>query len=202
MTCDVLIIGGGVGGLACAMTLASAHAKPWFKDRRILIIDDGMSDLGKARLCNAPGVPIGALGSDILAGMRAQALQYGVASLESDRVTTVSRSDERWTVTAASGRAWTAATLVLATGFKRWEIEGLACTPSPHPRGGKPDRIMLEHDGVYCVSEELRVAGLLGGGSSQFAIAAGAGAQTAVEILCVWAGKRTHIHDVPEPPEC
>ena len=38
---DVLIIGGGAGGMACAITLASAQKKNWFADRRIIIVDDG-----------------------------------------------------------------------------------------------------------------------------------------------------------------
>ena len=40
---DVLIIGGGAGGLSCAITLASAQKKKWFEDRRIVIVDDGSS---------------------------------------------------------------------------------------------------------------------------------------------------------------
>jgi hypothetical protein len=89
-----------------------------------------------------------------------------------------------------------ARTLVLATGYKRLEIEGLPVTPCPHPLGGKSDRIMLEHDGVYGIEPDLHVAGLLAGGSSQFAIASGIGAQVAVEILSQWAEKRTHVHEV------
>jgi len=196
---DVLIIGGGAGGLSCAMTLASAHVKPWFGDRSIVVLDDGQSDLAKARLCNAPGVPMGSNGADVLAAMQSQVLQYGVASIEHVTACTAGKTDEGWHVSSECGGTWSARELVLATGYKRWEIDGLPCTPTPHPRGGKADRIMLTHDGVYCVAEDLHVAGLLGGGSSQFAIAAGIGAQVAVEILSGWAGKRTHIHDVPEP---
>ena len=202
MTTDVLIIGGGVGGLTCAMPLASAHAKRWFGNRSILVIDDGRSDLEKARLCNAPGVPVGSVGADVLAGMRSQVLQYPVAAIESAEATSATRQGDVWTVGTSDRRTWTARMLVLATGYKRWELDGLPCQPAPHPRGGKPDRIMLAHDGVYHVHTGLHVAGLLGGGSSQFAIAAGIGAQVALEILSDWAGKRTHIHDVPEPTAC
>ena len=57
--------------------------------------------------------------------------------------------------------------------------------------------VHLPHDGCYHIETDLHVAGLLAGGSSQFAIAAGIGAQVAVEILSSWAGKRTHVHDTP-----
>lgn len=202
MTTDVLIIGGGVGGLACAMTLASAHGKAWFAGRTIAVVDDDQSDLAKARLRNAPGVPIGTLGTDVLEQMQSQVVQYGVATVDRATVASVARTDVGWSATATCGRVWKSHTLVLATGFKRWDIQGLPCTPTSHPRGGKLDRIMLEHDGIYHLQHNLHVAGLLAGGSSQFAIAAGSGAQVAVEILSVWAGKRTHIHDVPESPTC
>lgn len=199
---DVLIIGGGAGGLSCAMTLASAHTKSWFGDRRILVIDDARSDLDKAKLCNAPGVRVGELGSDVLKAMRSQVLQYPVSSIESGRVCSVSKNDDVWMATSEDARKWSARTLVFATGYKRCEIDGLPCTLKPHPRGGKSDRIMLPHDGAYSVSADVHVAGLLAGGSSQFAIAAGIGAQVAVDILSTWAGKRTHVHDVPEPTPC
>lgn len=198
---DVLIVGGGVGGLSCAMTIASAEGKPWFGDRKVLLIDDGRSDLSKARLCNVPGVVPGTSGEHTLEMMRSQVTQYEPATLVDGRVTSVAHADDRWLVHTEDTARFTCDTLVLATGYKRWEIDGLPVSPVPHPRGGKSDRIMLEHDGVYRVATDLHVAGLLGGGSSQFAIAAGIGVQVAVEILSDWAGKRTHIHDLPETPQ-
>ncbi|MCP4759273.1 MAG: NAD(P)/FAD-dependent oxidoreductase [Planctomycetes bacterium] len=197
---DVLIIGGGVGGLSCGMTLASAHSKRWFGDRTILIVDDAQSDLDKAVLRNAPGIEPGTTGRAVLQRMRSQVDQYGSAALIEDEIISVERSGEHWLARSRTGRCWQSQVLVLATGFKRWEIDGLPCSPQSHPRGGKPDRIMLEHDGAYRIDNTLYVASLLGGGSSQFAIAAGIGAQVAVEILSGWAGKRTHVHDVPETP--
>jgi hypothetical protein len=198
---EVLIVGGGVGGLTCGITIASAMHKPWFGDRKILVIDDGNSDLAKARLFNAPGICPGTSGIETLETMRSQLLQYPAATLTSGCVTHVARVGGDWRVTTHAGDLHTARTLVLATGFKRWDIDGLPVAPVPHPRGGKPDRIMLEHDGVYHVAPGLHVAGLLGGGSSQFAIAAGIGAQVAVELLSEWAGKRTHMHHLPETPQ-
>jgi glycine/D-amino acid oxidase-like deaminating enzyme len=200
-TYDIIIIGGGVGGLACGITLASAHAKPWFKERRILVIDDGSSDLKKAQLFNVPGVTPGTTGPQVLRTMWMQFQQYPPATLHAGCVCSAQRDGDHWTVRTSDDYAFAADAIVLATGYKRWELSGLPCEPQPHPRGGKSDRIMLDHDGVYTVAPTLHVAGLLAGGSSQFAIAAGIGAQVAVEILSVWAGKRTHIHDLPETPQ-
>ena len=198
-TYDIIIIGGGVGGLACGITLASAHAKPWFQERRVLVIDDGSSDLEKAKLFNAPGVTPGTTGTQALHTMRMQFQQYPPATLHAGSVCSAQRDGDHWTVRTSDDFAFAADVLVLATGYKRWELSGLPCEPQPHPRGGKSNRICLSHDGVYNVDSDLYVAGLLGGGSSQFAIAAGIGTKVAVELLSQWAGKRTHVHDVPEP---
>ena len=94
-------------------------------------------------------------------------------------------------------RTFTGVHLVLATGYKHQDIAGLPVEPIPHHPDGKSGRISLPHDGLWQIAPQAHVAGLLAGGSSQFAIAAGIGAQVAVELLCEWAGKRTHIHDTP-----
>ena len=195
---DVLIIGGGAGGLSCAITLASARGKNWFNDRRIVIVDDGTSDLHKAKLFNAPGVPPGTLGSDLMSGLEDQLQQYDCATMLRGTVQRAERlPGGRFIATLESGEEVIAMSLVIATGYKRWDVEGLDHMPQQHPRGGKPDRIHLPHDGCYRIETDLHVAGLLAGGSSQFAIAAGIGTQVAVELLSEWAGKRTHVHDTP-----
>ena len=194
---DLIIIGGGASGLSCAITLASAHRKPWFGDRRILVVDDDRSDLNQAILYNAPGVSPGTTGTELLQELRTQLEQFSVASVLESRALRIRRHpDSGFEVALDDGTTPRCEALVLATGYKRWEVEGLSNDPVRHPRGGKSNRIMLEHDGIYLVEPDLHVAGLLAGGSSQFAIAAGIGAQVAVEILSNWAGKRTHVHDV------
>jgi glycine/D-amino acid oxidase-like deaminating enzyme len=198
---DVIIVGGGVGGLSCAITIASACTKSWFGDRSVLVIDDGQSDLAKARLNNAPGIAPGTRGSVALQQMRSQLSQYPAALCRNGTVTKIHRNEHTWIVHVGDDDGGlTCDELVLATGYKPINTSHLPIDPIAHPRGGKSDRIMLKHDGMYRVAPHLHVAGLLGGGSSQFAIAAGIGAQVGVEILSCWAGKRTHVHDVPETP--
>ena len=193
---DVIIIGGGVAGLSCGITLASAQGKPWFGDRRILIIDDGRSDVNKAMLNNAPGVIPGTSGKQALGLMRQQLGQYAAATLENGLVHRLRRrSANRFEVFLEGQATYEGVRVVLATGYKQCRVEGLPVEPVPHPRGGKPGRIMLAHDGFFQLEIGIHVAGLLAGGSSQFAIAAGIGAQVAVDILSEWANKRTHVHD-------
>ena len=192
---DVLIIGGGPGGLSCAITLASARSKPWFGSRHIDVIDDGRSDLHKALLNNAPGLPAETPGPALLKSMQQQFLAFGVGELIDGTVASVTSRPPG--ATTLTGKVYQARTLVLATGYKHLEIDGVPRNPLQHHALGKPSRIRLPHDGLYAIAPDMHVAGLLAGGSSQFAIAAGIGAQVAVEILCGWAGKRTHVHDTP-----
>jgi len=192
---DVLIIGGGPGGLTCAITLASARSKPWFGDRTITVLDDGRSDLHRAWLNNAPGIEPGTRGSDVLKRMRSQFLGFEVGDIHHVHVTSLTSAP--WCAHCDDGREFAGEHLVLTTGYKHREIEGLPGVVVPHHPEGKPGRIALRHDGLYRIADHAHVAGVLAGGSSQFVIAAGIGAQVAVELLCAWAGKRTHVHDTP-----
>ena len=192
---DVLIIGGGPGGLSCAITLASARSKPWFGNRTITVLDDGRSDLHRAWLNNAPGIEPGTHGSDVLQRMQRQFLQFEVGDIHHAHVTSL--TSDPWCAHCDDKRAFAGRLLVLTTGYKHREIEGLPGAVVPHHPEGKRGRIALTHDGQYRIADHAHVAGVLAGGSSQFAIGAGIGAQVAVDILCVWAGKRTHVHNTP-----
>jgi hypothetical protein len=125
--------------------------------------------------------------------MRDQFQNFGVGKVHQAQVTALAR--EPWAAQCANGQAFEATHLVLATGYKQCDIEGLPWDTVLHHPDGKPSRIAIPHDGVYCIDANAYVAGLLAGGSSQFAIASGIGAQVAVELLCQWAEKRTHVHD-------
>jgi thioredoxin reductase len=64
---DVLIIGGGVSGVSCALVLGSAHKKPFVSDKKIgIITHQKTSSLQEALFNNAFGIPPGTLGSDLL----------------------------------------------------------------------------------------------------------------------------------------
>ena len=64
---DVLIIGGGVSGMSCAMVLGSAHKKAFVQDKKIgIIAHQKASSLQDAIFYNAYGIPAGKLGAALL----------------------------------------------------------------------------------------------------------------------------------------
>ena len=64
---DVLIIGGGVSGMSCALVLGSAKNKPFVTDKKIGIIAHQKNSASSGSLINnAYGIPPGKLGSDLL----------------------------------------------------------------------------------------------------------------------------------------
>ena len=62
---DVLIIGGGVSGVSCALVLGSAHKKPFVTEKNIgIVMHQRASSLQNALFNNAYGLDAGTLGSD------------------------------------------------------------------------------------------------------------------------------------------
>jgi len=201
MKWDVIIVGGGPAGLSCAITLASAQGRgwEWVDGRRFLVIDDGRSDLKKALLNNAPGIPLGTKGTELLEAMRRQLKELSDSvELVEDAVVKVEGEKGSFKVYTRSGKVYEAEVVVLATGFQSFEIECPDCKVRENPKSPKPGRVMVEHDGDYRVKDGLYVAGLLAGVSSMFATASGSGVQVAVNVLSEWAGKPVVVHDVPE----
>ena len=67
MRYDVVIIGAGAAGFACALTLGSANDKfDWAKDKKYIILDDNKSDLNVGKYFNVAGVESGINGVDLL----------------------------------------------------------------------------------------------------------------------------------------
>ncbi|WP_459775233.1 NAD(P)/FAD-dependent oxidoreductase [Aquifex pyrophilus] len=201
MRYDVVIVGGGASGLACAITLASSQGRgwEWAEGRKFLVIDNGKSDLNRALLKNAPGVPVETLGTELLEKLReqAKALSENVDFVE-DTVVKVEGEKGSFKVHTQSGNVYEAEYVVLASGFHKFEIECEGVEVVDNPKSPKPGRVMIKHDGDYKVREGLYVAGLLAGVSSMFTAAAGSGVQVAINILSEWAGKPIVIHDVPK----
>src|SRR4029079_11518863 len=64
---DVLIIGGGVSGVSCALILGSALNKTFVSDKKIgIIAHQKTSSLQEALINNAYGIIPGTLGSELL----------------------------------------------------------------------------------------------------------------------------------------
>ena len=200
MRYDVIIVGGGASGLSCALTLASAQGRgwEWAENRRYLVLDTGRSDMNRALFKNAPGVPFGTLGRELIEQIKEQIKEFGGVDFLEEKTVKVEGSRGDFRVHTEEGRVFEADYVVLASGFHRFDIECEGVKVVDNPKSPKPGRVMIEHDGDYKVREGLYVAGLLAGVSSMFTAAAGSGVQVAINILSEWAGKPIVIHDVPE----
>ncbi|MEJ5338992.1 MAG: FAD-dependent oxidoreductase [Aquificaceae bacterium] len=198
MNYDVIIVGGGASGLACALTLASARGRgwQWAEGRRYLLFDTEGSDLRKAFLKNVPGIDHIA-GTELLKKIRRQIEEWGGVDFIQEEVIRVERRGEAFEVESRSGRTFLSGYVVLAGGFHSFSIKGLEIELLENPKSPKPGRVMIKHKD-YEVDRNLFVAGTLAGLSSHFTSCAGSGVEVAVEILSRFAGKRIVIHDVPE----
>jgi len=196
---DVLIIGGGVSGLSCALVLGSAHKKPFVQDKKIgIITHQKTSSLQEAIFYNAYGVPSGKLGSELLTES-VQHLQESyphVTLIEGEKVLKVVGQFPNFTVTT-NKNSYQAKIIVVAIGYSNtFNIEGLMHYVEPHKKAlAEKQRIQLKNED-HKVTEGIYVVGTLAGWRSQLAIAAGSGAAVATDILTLWNnGISSQSHD-------
>lgn len=196
---DVLIIGGGVSGMSCALVLGSAHKKPFVHDKKIgIITHQKTSSLQEAIFYNAYGVPSGKLGSELLT-QSVQHLQESyphVTQIEGEKALKVMGHFPNFTVTT-NKNFYQAKIIVIAIGYSNtFNIEGLMHYVEPHKKAlAEKQRIQLKNED-HKVIEGIYVVGTLAGWRSQLAIAAGSGAAVATDILTLWNnGISSHSHD-------
>ena len=196
---DVLIIGGGVSGLSCALVLGSAYKKPFVQDKKIgIITHQKTSSLQEAIFYNAYGVPSGKLGSELLTES-VQHLQESyphVTQIEGEKVLKVLGQFPNFTVTT-NKKSYQAKIIVVAIGYSNtFNIEGLMHYVEPHKKAlAEKQRIQLKNED-HKVTEGIYVVGTLAGWRSQLAIAAGSGAAVATDILTLWNnGISSQSHD-------
>jgi thioredoxin reductase len=195
---DVIIVGGGASGLACALTLASSRGRGWnwAEGRTYLVFDTGESDLHKAYLKNVPGVqPM--TGTQLLEVIREQIKDWGGVEFSNEKVVEIKKDGEVYKVYTETGKEYSAKYVVLAGGFKEFSIKGLELEVVENPKSPKPGRVMIKHKDFEAMPN-LFVVGTLAGLSSHFTSCAGSGVEVAIEILSRMAGKRIVIHDVPQ----
>jgi thioredoxin reductase len=196
---DTLIIGGGAAGLSCALVLGSGLSKPFAKDKHVAIIThQKTSHLQNALFNNALGLAPGTLGKDILSQGKQQLadLYPEVQQIEKEKAQKIEKHSKGFKVTTNKNE-YIAKHVIIAVGYTSLlTIKGLESYTEPHPKAAiEKDRIWLKNTD-HCIEKGLYVAGTLAGLRSQFAIAAGSGAQVATDILTLWNnGKHTKIHD-------
>ncbi|MCG2610928.1 NAD(P)/FAD-dependent oxidoreductase [Flavobacterium sp. SM15] len=196
---DVLIIGGGVSGISCALILGSAQKKAFAADKKIgIIAHQKASSLQDAIFHNAYGIPNGKLGSDLLIESTEHLAEIypQVIQIEDEKVLKVEEQDGNFTITT-NKNSYTSKAIVVGIGSSNlFSIEGLMHYVEPHHKSlPEKNRIQLKNTD-HKVAEGIYVCGTLAGHRSQLSIAAGSGAAVATDILVLWNnGVETHSHD-------
>lgn len=196
---DVLIIGGGVSGVSCALILGSAKNKSFVSDKKIAIIThQKTSALQEALFNNAYGIAPGKLGSELLSESLEQLenLYPHITQIEGEKVIAVTGEHPNFIV-VTNKNSYPTKNIVVAIGASNtFAIEGLMNYVEPHKKSiAEKQRIQLHNDD-HLVTEGIYVAGTLAGHRSQLAIAAGSGAAVATDILTLWNdGISSQIHD-------
>jgi len=196
---DVLIIGGGVSGMSCALVLGSAGNKAFATDKKIgIFTHQKASNLQDAVFNNAYGIPAGKLGSELLEESKAQlaSLYPHVVQIENEKVMSVEGEYPNFTVTTNKNSYQTKIIVVAINATNTFAIEGLMDYVIPHKKAiVEKNRIQLKNEG-HLVAEGIYAAGTLAGLRSQLSIAAGSGASVATDILTLWNnGNHSQVHD-------
>jgi len=196
---DVLIIGGGVSGMSCALVLGSAKNKSFVSDKKIGIFShQKASSLQDALFNNAYGIPAGKLGSELLS----ESIEHlsetypHIAQIQNEKVLRIEGDGPNFTITTNKNSYKTKAVVIGIGSANTFAIEGLMQYVIPHQKAlPEKQRIQLKNND-HKVAEGIYVIGTLAGWRSQLAIAAGSGAAVATDILTLWnGGTQTHAHD-------
>nr|WP_315172620.1 FAD-dependent oxidoreductase [uncultured Flavobacterium sp.] len=196
---DVLIIGGGVSGISCALVLGSAKNKSFASDKKIgIFTHQKTSALQEALFNNAYGIPPGKLGSELLTeSIQNLSNTYPhITQIPDEKVIRIESNFPEFEV-FTNKNSYKTKTIVVGIGSANtFAIEGLMQFVTPHQKAlPEKQRIQLQNTD-HKVTEGIYVIGTLAGWRSQLAIAAGSGAAVATDILTLWNdGIQTHAHD-------
>lgn len=199
MKFNILIVGGGVSGISCALVLGSAQHKAFAKDKKIGIFTHQKSSaLQDAIFNNAYGIPSGTLGSELLTNSTTQLAETypHISQIPNEKVLKIEGSYPNFIVTT-NKNSYTTAIVVIGIGSANtFDIEGLMDYVEPHKKAlPVKNRIQLRNTD-HKVTEGIYTIGTLAGWRSQLTIAAGSGAAVATDILTLWNdGEQTHSHD-------
>ncbi|MFV5698183.1 FAD-dependent oxidoreductase [Flavobacterium sp. ZT3R17] len=196
---DVLIIGGGVSGMSCALVLGSAKNKPFAIDKKIgIFTHQKASALQDALFNNAYGIIPGKSGSELLT----ESIQHlsetypHITQIPNEKVLKIEGIFPEFTVTTNKSTYKTKIIVIGIGSANTFAIDGLMHYVEPHQKAlPEKQRIQLKNSD-HKVTDGIYVIGTLAGWRSQLAIAAGSGAAVATDILTLWnGGVQTHCHD-------
>jgi NADH dehydrogenase FAD-containing subunit len=196
---DVLIIGGGVSGMSCALVLGSAKNKPFVIDKKIGVFTHQKgSALQDALFNNAYGIIPGKLGSELLT----ESIEHlsetypHITQIPNEKVLKIEGVFPEFTVTTNKTSYKTKIIVIGIGSANTFAIDGLMHYVEPHQKAlPEKQRIQLKNSD-HKVADGIYVIGTLAGWRSQLAIAAGSGAAVATDILTLWnGGIQTHCHD-------
>ena len=196
---DVLIIGGGVSGMSCALVLGSAHKMSFVSDKKIgIITHQKASSLRDALFNNAYGIPRGKLGADLLTESvdQLEQLYPHVIQIPDEKVIKIDGTAGNFMV-STNKNSYQTKIIVLSIGAGNpFTIQGLEEFVVPHQKViPEKNRIQLKNND-HKVAEGIYVTGTLAGWRSQLAIAAGSGAAVATDVLTLWNnGVHVQVHD-------
>lgn len=196
---DVLIIGGGVSGMSCALILGSAQNKPFATDKKIgIITHQKASSLQDAVFNNAYGIPPGKLGSELLKESVDQLHQLypHIIQIPEEKVMKLEGIAGNFTITTNKNSYQTKMVVIGIGAGNPFSIEGLEEFVMPHQKViAEKNRIQLKNTD-HKVTEGIYVIGTLAGWRSQLTIAAGSGASVATDILTLWNNSvHVQVHD-------
>jgi NADH dehydrogenase FAD-containing subunit len=196
---DVLIIGGGVSGISCALVLGSAKNKPFVSDKKIgIFTHQKTSSLQEAIFNNAYGITPGKLGSELLTESTDHLFDTypHILQISEEKVIKIEGHFPEFIV-ITNKNSYKTRTVVIGIGSANtFAIEGLMQFVEPHKKALlEKQRIQLKNID-HKVADGIYVTGTLAGWRSQLAIAAGSGAAVATDLLTLWNdGTQTHSHD-------
>lgn len=196
---DVLILGGSVSGMSCALILGSAKNKPFVVDKKIgVLTHQKNSALQEALFNNAYGIPAGKLGSEILIESTQHLAETypHIDQIPNEKVLKIEGNFSEFIVTTNRNSYKTKIIVVGIGSANTFAIDGLMHYVENHKKSlPEKKRIQLKNTD-HKVAKGIYVIGTLAGWRSQLAVAAGSGAAVATDILTLWNnGIQTHSHD-------
>jgi len=196
---DLLIIGGGVAGMQCALVVGSATGKPYAENKKTgIVLHQKASYLKSALFNNVLGVPSGTTGAEILSsGLTQIQTNYPeIDVIEKEKVSSIFPVEGGYKVTTNKNEYITKVVVVALNHSPSMKIEGLKDYLETHQRANPMKGKVQLKNYNYFIKEGLYVCGTLAGLPNQYPIAAGSGASVAIDVLTQWNdGLATQIHD-------